>query len=486
MKKTYIALTIILVSAALLRIPLVAQGFFPFTFDQGRDLLAVSQILQTHKIPLIGPTTGLQGIFYGPWWYYFLLPLFLITKGNPTGITLAFSIIGIINVLFSFLLIKKITRSDITALGVSTITAMSQVFLTSSSQIWSPSLALPFMLLYVYSLFKIFEQHTKLWFFLLGLSSALVMESGTAFGIVLIISTILTFTFFGKDFFRKNILFFFLGLAIIFFPRIIFEFRHSFLITKSTIAWLNHPKVFQEKLNIFQRFLVRIDLLDLNFAQTFTRSNKFLTIAPLSAIFLSLIASKLKILKNKIFKFLAVVTIFILLVFSIYPDALWDYYLVGLPQISITLFGISTAVLLSSAKKLALFILTLTIILGFDTKLLSPFSITWLGDGATYRNQKMVMDYIASQKPRNYSFYAYTPAIFDYPFDYLVYWYTTRGLIEKPEDMQKSFYLVIRDQSNKKYFSQGWYGDKTRDKTKVVDKKEFPGDLLLEKHERFD
>ncbi len=486
MKKTYMALAIILVIAALLRIPLVAQGFFSFTFDQGRDLLAVSEIVKTHKIPLIGPTTGLQGIFYGPWWYYFLVPLFLIAKGNPTGITLAFSVLGIINVFLSFVLIKKITGSDIAALGVSFITAMSQVFLTSSSQIWSPSLVLPLMLLYVYSLVKIFEQHSKLWFLLLGLSSAAVMESGAAFGIVLIISTILAFTFFSKDFFQKFILFFLFGLVIIFFPRIIFESRHNFLITKSAIIWLNHPRVFQEKLNIAQRFLVRIDLFDLNLAQTFTRSNKFLTIVPLSAIVLSLIASKLKIFEKKIFKFLGVVTFFILLVFTLYPDTLWDYYLVGLPQISLTLFGISIAFLLSYAKKLALFILTLTIILGFDTKLLSPFSIIWLGDGATYRNQKQVLDYIASQKPQNYSFYAYTPAIFDYPFDYLVYLYTKRGLIEKPKDMQKSFYLVIRDQSNKKYFTQGWYGDKTRDKTQVVDKKEFPGDLLLEKHERSD
>lgn len=486
MKKTYIALAIILTVAALLRIPLVAQGFFSFTYDQGRDLLAASQILKAHKIPLIGPTTGLQGIFYGPWWYYFLVPLFVVAKGNPTGITLAFSIIGIINVFLSFVFIKKITGSNLAALGVALITAMSQVFLTSSSQIWNPSLVLPLMLVYVYSLVKIFEGHAKLWFLLLGLSSAAVMESGAAFGIVLIISTILSFTFFSKDFFKKNIFFFFLGLAIIFFPRIIFEFRHNFLITKSAIAWLNHPRVFQEKLNIFQRFFVRIDLLDLNFAQTFTRSNKFFTFVPLSAIIFCLIASKLKIFKKKIFKFLGVVTIFILLAFTIYPDALWDYYLVGLPQISLTLFGISIAHLLSYAKKLALFILTLTIILGFDTKLLSPFSITWLGDGAIYRNQKMVLDYIASQKPQNYSFYAYTPAIFDYPFDYLVAWYSKRGLIEKPKDMQKSFYLVIRDQSNKEYFREGWYGDKTRDKTKVVDKKEFPGDLLLEKHERFD
>ncbi len=486
MKKTYFALAIILVVAVLLRIPLVAQGFFAFTYDQGRDLLAVSQIVQTHKIPLIGPTTGLQGIFYGPWWYYFLVPLFLIANGNPTGITLAFSAIGIINVFLSFFLIKKITGSNLAALGVAALAAMSSVFLSSSSQIWSPSLVLPLMLLYIYSLVKIFEGHAKLWFFLLGLSSAFVMESGAAFGVVLIISTILTFPFFSKDFFQKFILFFFLGLAIVFSPRIFFELRHHFLITKSTVDWLSHPKVYQEKLNILQRFFVRVDLFDWNFAQTFTRSNKVFSLLPIFTIVLSLKLSKFKLLKNKLFKFLSILTLIILLGFTLYPDALWDYYLVGLPQITLTIFAISIAYLLTNTKKLAISILVLTIILGFNTQLLSPFKITWLGDGSIYRNQKMVMDYIVSQKPQNYSFYAYTPAIFDYPFDYLVDWYTKRGLIEKPKSMQKLFYLVIRDQSNKKYFTEGWYGDKTRDKTQVVDRKEFPGDLLLEKHIRND
>lgn len=486
MKKTYIALAIILAVAALLRVPLVAQGFFAFTYDQGRDLLAVGQIVETHKIPLIGPTTGLQGIFYGPWWYYFLVPLFLIANGNPTGIALAFSTIGIINVFLSFLLIKKITGSGLAALGVAATASMSSVFLTSSSQIWSPSLVLPLMLLYIYSLLKIFEGHTKIWFFLLGLSSALVMESGAAFGIVLIISTVVTFTFFAKDFFRKNIIFFFLGLMLIFLPRIIFEFRHNFLISKSVIDWLSHPRVYQEELNILQRFFIRVDLFDWNLAQTFTRSNKVFSIVPILAVILSLKLSKFKLLKNKLFKFLSILTVIILLGFTIYPDALWDYYLAGLPQIALTIFAISIASLLTRAKKLAISILALTIILGFNTQLLSPFLITWLGDGAIYRNQKMVMDYIASQKPQNYSFYAYTPAIFDYPFDYLVDWYARRGLLEKPKSMQKSFYLVIREKSNKKYFSEGWYGDKTRDKTQVVGKKEFPGDLLLEKHIRND
>ena len=92
------------------------------------------------------------------------------------------------------------------------------------------------------------------------------------------------------------------------------------------------------------------------------------------------------------------------------------------------------------------------------------------------------MDYISGQNPQNYSIYAYSPAIFDYPFDYLIYWYQKRGLIQKPRDSEKLIYLIIRDDDKHAYLTRGWYGDKTKDKTTLLDRKEFPGQLILEKH----
>jgi len=126
------------------------------------------------------------------------------------------------------------------------------------------------------------------------------------------------------------------------------------------------------------------------------------------------------------------------------------------------------------------------IILNLKSNLLPPYSVDWQGDGGTYNNEKSVVDYISQQNPHDYSVYAYSPAIFDYPFDYLIYCYERRGLLEKPKDRQNLMYLIIREASSKKYLTSGWYGDKTRDKTEVVDKAEFPGDLLVEKHKRID
>src|SRR5258708_35578862 len=53
-----------------------------FYFDQGRDALTIRQILQGSLV-LIGPTTGIAGLFRGPFYYYFLAPGYFLGGGDP-------------------------------------------------------------------------------------------------------------------------------------------------------------------------------------------------------------------------------------------------------------------------------------------------------------------------------------------------------------------------------------------------------------------
>ena len=74
-----------------------------FYYDQGRDALKVLDILKFRDWPAIGPTTGLAGIYLGPFWFYFLAPLYALGGGNPAvaaifvGIIDSFSIIKLFN-----------------------------------------------------------------------------------------------------------------------------------------------------------------------------------------------------------------------------------------------------------------------------------------------------------------------------------------------------------------------------------------------------
>jgi hypothetical protein len=57
---------------------------YQFDWDQERDALMVSEIINQRKFTLIGPRVANEnGFFNGPYHYYFLLPFFLVTGGNP-------------------------------------------------------------------------------------------------------------------------------------------------------------------------------------------------------------------------------------------------------------------------------------------------------------------------------------------------------------------------------------------------------------------
>ena len=56
-----------------------------YTFDQGRDFLKAAEMILDKNPTFIGPTTGIQGIFHGAWYYYLLLIPFLLLGGVPIG-----------------------------------------------------------------------------------------------------------------------------------------------------------------------------------------------------------------------------------------------------------------------------------------------------------------------------------------------------------------------------------------------------------------
>lgn len=83
----------------------------------------------------------------------------------------------------------------------------------------------------------------------------------------------------------------------------------------------------------------------------------------------------------------------------------------------------------------------------------------------------------------NYSLYVYTPARFDYPFDYLIDYYYRSSKIDLPKENQKRFYLIIRDDPAHTYLTSGWYSDKVKNMPTLRVKKEYPGFIFIEKHE---
>lgn len=483
-------LILILVTAGILRLQGNIRGFFAFAFDQGKDFIEVSKIIYEGNLTLIGPNTGLPGIFYGPSWYYFLAPILLISGGDPKKVAIFFSFIGILTVFGLYFVLKILTKNVFVSFSFALIAAMFGSWMIGPIFIWSPSLAPLLMLFFIYLIYRIQNKPKSVYYFLLGVVTIIIGDMAAAYGISILLSVILLPIFFGKYFFRKEYLYTLLGIIITISPRIIFELRNDFLMTRSFTAYLKEPIVHGESFNFVQRFINNSDLFLGLLSDTIARSNKLiLVILFIPLVFLMIYLAKdkkimKKLVADSLIRYLLFLLTFLLIIFSIYKDIVWDYYLIGLPVIFTVLLAKIFGYLISSKiiKIYSILFLVILILININTNIFSTFKITWEGGDSEYRNQKMVMDYIAFQKPTDFTIHSYSPAIYDHPFNYLINWYQKKGLLNEPKEDQNLMYLIIRDDEKQTYLSNGWYGDKTKDNTNILERKEFPGGLIIEKH----
>src|SRR3989344_5696971 len=105
-RSTFLILGLLFSLGLYLRISGTFKGDFAFTFDQGRDFLVVRDIVYQHDLRLIGPPSGIEGVFHGVWWYWLLAPVFLVFDGDPTAVVATFNLFGNLAILLGFWLGK--------------------------------------------------------------------------------------------------------------------------------------------------------------------------------------------------------------------------------------------------------------------------------------------------------------------------------------------------------------------------------------------
>ena len=71
--------------SAIIKLWPVSQNNFYFTVDQGQNAVAVREILIGHQLTLRGPETSIRGIYAGPLWYYFLATGYFLFCCAPRG-----------------------------------------------------------------------------------------------------------------------------------------------------------------------------------------------------------------------------------------------------------------------------------------------------------------------------------------------------------------------------------------------------------------
>lgn len=488
-KKENLILLFILIIGSILRLEGVINNSFAFTYDVGRDMLSLWNIAYNHKLSLIGPTTGIPGVFYGPWWYLILLPFFVVFKGSPQGIAFTMSLFGIVSIFLSFYLGKKIANSFL-GISMALLTAISPIMVSLSSQIWNPNIA-PLLVLLIFlilrNIYLLKNKAKPYYFFLLGFLLVLNIDIEILWGILFFIGVVLSMLIILKrKITNKQILLFLSGGVLILLPRIIFELRHSFLMSKSFFSFFG-KKTMEDKLDLYHFLENRVFTYFDQFANTFLPNKGYIELFLLIFIVVVILLFYKK--ANNIIKDFILTSIIIFLVFFlgtlIFSHALWPHYFVGLPIIYILLLSISLYLLFKNSKKYIISILILIILFLFN---FTSFSFVknfqkplWEGDASVFRNQLAVVDYIYSDvKEKDFKYELYTPPVFDNTYQYLFKWYGSKKYGYVPSKKAGIMYFIIEPDEGYPDRPKWWLEAREKD-GKIIDIKTLKGKIVVQK-----
>jgi len=438
-----------------------------FLFDQGREMLAAKNIVVNHKLILIGTEVGagqagVSGIFHGPIYYYMLTIPFVLFNGDPASIVFLMLLFGLLTILFGYYFGKKLF-GKLGGILLALLISISPVFIAQSRFLWSPNPPTLFIFISLYFTYLFTVSKKKLHLFLATFFAAFIynFELGIAVPLSLTLLVYSLFIFRKK---LKDIMFLFFGFIVGYLPMLLFEVRHGFLGTKSIISYLttSHRQIAEHSsvyylLDHAKAFLG-------GFQNTFSINMYF-------AIFLLLIVSlsiyflirEKNINFKYYFSFLLLLIPITFFVFAPLRNIVWNIYLLHLNASYLLLFCY-IAYSFFSKKLNKLFTLMVFFIVVLTLAGINSAIQTWVHDypdyGATskLRGKIDALDYIykdANGKP--FGLLVFTPPVYTYPYDYLLWWYGKRKYNYLPyRDKKGITYLLIEPDPNQPWSYKGW------------------------------
>ncbi|OIP58198.1 MAG: hypothetical protein COX79_03295 [Candidatus Levybacteria bacterium CG_4_10_14_0_2_um_filter_36_16] len=468
------------------------SGNYLFLIDQGRDMMAVKNIVFDHHLTLIGPYTSLQGIFQGPIWYYLLsIPVFLMS-GNPVGTVYLMVIISMTVIFVSFFWVKK--RFGIAAaLFVAFLFAVSPEAIAASTYSWNPHPMWLLILLFIISIFEV--RQNKSFNILLWISVSLMFHFEMALGAFFLLASVIYLLAFNRAVFKTK--FFFIGVLIgslFFIPQISFDLRHNFLMARSVMALFsgsNQGLLVVGESNKYLNLVVgHYYAFYGNFKSSFI-SQGFFSYVPSILLSMLIIVMAFSKKKKLIFKeekqFLSITFKFVIIIFMLsflYPFPIRYWFLTGFQTFYLLFFGIILSIFLRiKGGKL----LVTVLILFFSVYSFSRLNILYFNppnDGGTakIKGKLSAVDYVyKDSRGKKFDLLVFTPPVYTDAYDYLIFWRvkTKYGYIPG-HDKNGQFYLLMEPDYEKPWSYKGWLETVIKD-GKVLSTVTLPSGIIIQK-----
>ncbi len=495
----YKLILIILLVGILFRLALTGNDNFLFNIDSARDFVDVREMVELGKFRLTGPTTAIDGLYSGPFWYYFLAIGYIFSNGHPYSAILLQIILWAIG---GFFLLKLVGRwSSFLAIPIGAIWIASDHIVLANLYAFNPTPVMLLTPLFIYLLVEYLEKEKGIYailtWFLAGLFFNFEMNFGVFAPIIILVSVILT-----KNAKLLRQKWFWLGFAIFILfllPQVIFDLKHQFLMSRAVLRHLS------ENSGAGFNLLARFQVIASSFYNTFlpTLMNQKIFAWIILGLLVPLIYGLLKKGKEEILVFVSLIFIFVpFLGYLIIPVTVNPWHLGGEMAASLIVLAYLFKRLVDGAiiSKLISIFLSISVI-WFGLSNIGNFFLYDLKkpnlDPSLFKNEIAAIDFVYKKADKkNFKVYTYLPSIIDYPYQYLIWWHGLKEFGYLPMDYayapekfeyisnKKSFSateddLKIRENSNlvflikepnRNYTRFGWEGDFVKYNWETIDK----------------
>jgi 4-amino-4-deoxy-L-arabinose transferase-like glycosyltransferase len=476
---------LILIVALILRVYKIGT-LLDFHYDQGRDAMVIWNLWHEGKFFLIGPTTGIEGVFRGPWYYWLIAPFYLLGKGNPVFPSVFLSITSVVACWFTYILGKKV-GGKWTGFAALIIASFSAGIVGSSRWLSNPT---PMFLISVGTLWSLYlySQGKKWALILTGLLAGLAMQFGSA-AEIFYFPAILIYLFLGKKKFPgiKIGILGILAVVVAFIPQILFDFRHQGILGKGIINFVFNSQ--GSSLSFFEIVKLRLSLYWEVFSQNLWLKNQKLLYPFVGIALYGLFSNFKNLWKNEVFKIVFIFTLcplLGLLFFKGNNGIVYGYYLTGYFLIFILLFSSA----LGSLGKywlgktiISSFLIFLVLLGGLSLKTYFTKSQD-APDTINLANQKRAIDEVYRlAEGKQFNLDVYVPPVIPHSYNYLLTWYGQGkyGYLPQSENIPSLYTLYEIDPPHPERL-EAWL-KRQEGIGKVLDEKSFGG-IVVQKRLR--
>lgn len=420
-------LVIFIISLLLKLLPILNYNF-PFTYDQGRDMLELRNIVVGGHLTLIGPTTSINGVFLGPFWYYFNVIPFVLSGGDPQALVYWIVVWYLLAGFLLYYYLSKVSSS--LAFFASAIYLMSQALFYSSRFSWNSNLMPPFTIFYFLILVNYLKKANSKNSILLGAISGLSMQIQAAFGVLFFpFSIISSFIYKTK---LKYMGINFLAFLATLLPQIFFELRHQLVMTKTFLGeFTGKTTILGEKLTFEQTILSHFNNFKNTVEGIINLPDKLALYIFITALFFLLYKVITKTIDKSLRDYFLMPFLFLIfsfLFYLLYQYPLKGWFILGLYIPFVFIIATFLAEIIN-LRKISLSVLAAIILFAaFNNTITSqsrliPKENDRSTDKSNIRNEMEAIDWVHKYaNGRSFKAYNYISAVYDYPYQYLYWW----------------------------------------------------------------